>query len=97
MCRFCFSPIFAKIDLSIPTKRISIFIDGGNFHHLAIKKIGITENEFDFEAFVAFLTENNTIAENGKRFYIGTVREKEGDEASKKSIRNSNAWWKDSL
>ncbi len=67
-------------------KRISIFIDGGNFHHLAIKKIGITENEFDFEAFVNFLKENNAIAENGKRFYIGTVREKEGDEASKRSM-----------
>ncbi len=67
-------------------KRISIFIDGGNFHHLAIKKIGITENEFNFEAFVNFLKENNAIAENGKRFYIGTVREKVGDEALKKSM-----------
>lgn len=65
-------------------KRIAIYIDGGNFHHLAIKKIGITENEFDFEAFASFLASDGTITT--KRYYIGTVREREGDDASKKSM-----------
>jgi len=84
---FVFGDFLIPYDIYMENnKRISIFIDGGNFHHLAIKKIGITENEFNFESFVDFLKENNTISENGKRFYIGTVREKEGDEASKKSM-----------
>lgn len=72
-------------------QRIAIFIDGGNFHHLAIKKVTTTENDFDFEGFIAFLVGDNTVVEKGKRYYIGTVREKEGDIASKNSMSKQTA------
>lgn len=42
--------------------------------------------EFDFDAFALFLADGRTISENGKRFYTGTVREREGDERSKKAM-----------
>ena len=67
-------------------KRIAIFVDGGNFHHLAIKKIRTAELDFDFEAFAAFLSEENVLADSWKRYYVGTVREKEGDRHSKDSM-----------
>ncbi|HCC83554.1 TPA: hypothetical protein DEP96_01760 [Candidatus Uhrbacteria bacterium] len=63
--------------------RVQIYIDGGNFHFLALKPLGITENNFDFDAFANFLADERTISENGKRYYVGTVREKEGDLRSK--------------
>ncbi|MFH1253697.1 MAG: NYN domain-containing protein [Candidatus Uhrbacteria bacterium] len=63
--------------------RVQIFIDGGNLHHLALKPLGIKEINFSFEAFANFLAAGRTISEKGKRFYIGTVCEKEGDERSK--------------
>jgi hypothetical protein len=64
-------------------ERISIYIDGGNFYHLVIKKLGIEENSFDFEAFASLLIDGRAQSENCKRFYKGTVREKEGDLRSK--------------
>lgn len=66
--------------------RVQIFIDGGNLHHLALKPLGIQAIEFDFDAFAAFLADGRTIPEMGKRYYIGTVREKEGDERSKQAM-----------
>ncbi|MEN9557783.1 MAG: hypothetical protein RL141_152 [Candidatus Parcubacteria bacterium] len=65
---------------------VQLFIDGGNFHHLALKPLGIRELDFDFEAFAAFLADGRAISEKGKRYYIGTVREKEGDEHRKKMM-----------
>lgn len=67
-------------------KRIAIFIDGGNFHHLVIKKLRISELNFDFEKFVLFLAQEDKIIEKWKRYYVGTVREKEGDKHSKESM-----------
>jgi uncharacterized LabA/DUF88 family protein len=64
-------------------ERISIYIDGGNFYHLVIKKLGIEENNFDFEVFASLLINGRGQSENFKRFYKGTVREKEGDLRSK--------------
>jgi uncharacterized LabA/DUF88 family protein len=64
-------------------ERIAIYIDGGNFYHLVIKKLGIEENDFDFEAFAVFLIDGRIAGENGKRFYKGSIREKEGDLRSK--------------
>lgn len=64
-------------------ERVQIFIDGGNFYHLALKKLGINESSFNFEAFADFLANNRTINNQGKRLYIGTVREKAGDLKSK--------------
>lgn len=64
-------------------ERISVYIDGGNFYHLVIKKLGIEENDFDFEAFAELLIDGRTVSESCKRFYKGSVREKEGDPRSK--------------
>ena len=65
-------------------ERVSIHVDGGNFYHLVIKKLNIEENEFDFGAFATLLTDGRSVGENCKRFYKGSVREKEGDARSKK-------------
>lgn len=67
-------------------ERINIYIDGGNFHHLVLKKLGVKELEFSFEEFVNFLANGRDIVLHGKRFYVGTVREKEGDLRSKESM-----------
>lgn len=66
--------------------RVQIYIDGGNLYHLALKPLGIQSVEFDFDAFAAFLADGRTISEMGKRYYIGTVREKENDERSKQAM-----------
>lgn len=66
--------------------RVQIFIDGGNLHHLALKPLGVQAAEFDFDAFATFLADGRMISEMGKRYYIGTVREKEGDERSKRAM-----------
>lgn len=65
---------------------VQIFIDGGNFHHLAMRPLGIKEIDFDFDAFAHFIADGRTISEMGKRYYIGTVREREGDERSKRAM-----------
>ena len=67
-------------------ERVAVFIDGGNFHHLVLKKIGITEIDFDFEKFITFLLNGRLGPSNCKRYYIGTVREKEGDQNSKNAM-----------
>lgn len=64
-------------------ERIQVYIDGGNFYHLVIKKLGIEENNFDFDAFAGVLIAGRTVSESYKRFYKGAVREKEGDPRSK--------------
>jgi uncharacterized LabA/DUF88 family protein len=66
--------------------RVQIFIDGGNLFHLALKPLNIQAVEFDFDAFANFLADGRPVSEMGKRYYIGTVREKEGDERSKKAM-----------
>lgn len=73
--------------------RVWIFVDGGNFHHLAIKKIQCTEKTFDFEKFTAFLAGERIISEQGKRYYIGTVRERIGDLHSKESMSIQNRFF----
>jgi len=67
-------------------ERIQIFIDGGNFHHLALKKIGISELDFSFDEFVDFLANERIISQGGKRFYVGTVREEAGNQRSKDAM-----------
>ena len=66
--------------------RVQIFIDGGNFHHLALKPLSIEAVGFDFDAFAIFLADGRTVSELGKRYYIGTLREKEGDGRSKQAM-----------
>ena len=67
-------------------ERVQIFIDGGNFFHLALKKLGIGENDFSFEGFANFLANGREIVSMGKRFYVGTVREQVGNPRSKKAM-----------
>ena len=67
-------------------ERVQIFIDGGNFHHLVFKKLNIKELNFSFEKFSNFLINGRELTELGKRFYIGTVREREGDKYSKEAM-----------
>ena len=67
-------------------EKVCIFIDGANFYHLVLKKLGIEEVSFDFDKFATFLANGRTISSRGKRFYVGTVREKEGDARSKEAM-----------
>lgn len=74
-------------------ERVSIYIDGGNFYHLVLKKLGVTENDFEFEAFATFLASGRTICDMGKRYYVGTVREREGDLRSKEAMSSQTRFF----
>ncbi len=79
--------VFVWGDILQFMEKVCIHIDGGNFYHLALKKLDLSEKEFDFDKFVLFLAgEKRTIADLGKRYYVGTVREKEGDQRSKDAM-----------
>ncbi len=67
-------------------EKVHVFIDGANFYHLVLKKLGIDEALFDFDKFAVFLANGRKISEMGKRFYIGSVPEKEGDIKSKEAM-----------
>jgi uncharacterized LabA/DUF88 family protein len=67
-------------------ERVQIFIDGGNFHHLVLRKLGITELNFSFEEFAGFLVNSRKVTPMGKRYYIGTVREQVGNPRSKEAM-----------
>jgi len=66
--------------------RVCILIDGSNFYHLVLKKLGLKEAQFDFEKFAVFLANGREISDTGKRFYTGTVPEKEGDIRTKEAM-----------
>lgn len=66
--------------------RVSIYIDGGNFYHLVLKKLDLNEKQFNFEKFANFLANGRIISDMGKRYYTGTVCEKEGDKKSKEAM-----------
>jgi len=72
-------------------KRVDILIDGGNFYHLVLKKLNLNETQFDFEKFAVFLADGRVIPERGKRFYTGTVPEREGDKKSKEAMSRQNS------
>ena len=57
------------------SERVHIYVDGGNFYHLVLKKLNIRELDFSFEKFVHFLANGRTLT--GKRYYVGTVKERE--------------------
>jgi len=67
-------------------EKVSILIDGSNFYHLVLKKLGLEVMQFDFERFAIFLANGRTISDMGKRFYTGTVREREGDIRTKTAM-----------
>src|SRR3989344_4573200 len=62
--------------LNMTDSRICVFIDGGNFYHLVAKKLNFSELDFNFDEFVKFLIGERNLIKDGKRYYIGTVREK---------------------
>lgn len=69
-------------------EKVSIFIDSGNFYHLVLKKLGLHETDFDFDTFALFLANGRLIASHGKRFYVGTVRERRDGHESKQAMEN---------
>ena len=42
-------------------ERVQIFVDGGNFYHLVLKKLGISENDFSLDDFAKFLANGREI------------------------------------
>jgi uncharacterized LabA/DUF88 family protein len=67
-------------------ERVEILIDGSNFYHLVLKKLNIEEAQFDFDNFAKFLAGGRVVQDKCKRFYTGTVREKEGDLRTKEAM-----------
>ncbi len=65
-------------------ERVSIYVDGGNFYHLVLKKLRIIELEFSFDAFAKFLANGRSVQK--KKFYSGTVRERVGDIRSREAM-----------
>lgn len=81
-CRMALYGFFVECIIATMTERIQIFIDGSNFYHLALAKIGLKDGQFDYDAFTSFLANRRTISNMGKRLYVGTVREQEGNRNS---------------
>ncbi|MEK7195708.1 MAG: hypothetical protein AAB659_00470, partial [Patescibacteria group bacterium] len=77
------------------TERVCIFIDGGNFYHLALQRLGLHEVDFDFDKFATFLANGRTIAKEGKRFYIGTVREIHDGHENKQAMMHQTALFRE--
>lgn len=72
--------------------KVQIFIDAGNFYHMVLRKLGCRELDFDFERFARFLTgDSREITPKGKRFYVGTVRERINTHESKQAMSNQTA------
>jgi len=74
-------------------EKVCIFIDGANFYHLVLKKLGFQEINFNYDKFVNFLVSDRQISINGKRFYVGTVPEKVGDMRTKKAMSNQTTFF----
>ena len=69
-----------------PVERVEVLVDSGNFYHLVLKKLGLSEAEYNFDAFVDFLVNGRDLIQEGKRLYVGTVPEREGDIRSKQAM-----------
>lgn len=67
-------------------ERVQVYMDGGNFYHLVLKKLKIASLDFSFDNFVNFLVGERDLNSIGKRYYVGTVREIQGDEYSKRAM-----------
>lgn len=79
---FC---LYGRIAITMrKLERVQLYIDGGNFHHLVLKMLNIKELNFSFDEFIQFLANGREIT--GKRYYVGTVREREGDPRSKEAM-----------
>jgi uncharacterized LabA/DUF88 family protein len=73
-----------------PPKRVCILIDGGNFHHLALKKLATSEAYFDFDAFSNHLVDGRKLVAKG--YYTGTVRSRAGDQRSLSAVSAQTAF-----
>ena len=76
-------------------EKVCVFIDAGNFYHIALKKLSLKEVDFNFEEFVKFLASGREIIKRGKRFYVGTVREKNDGHESKVAVENQTRLFSD--
>lgn len=54
--------------------RVCVYVDGSNFYHIVLKKLGVKDTEFDYNSFAKYLIGNRILSENGKRYYVGTVQ-----------------------
>jgi uncharacterized LabA/DUF88 family protein len=77
----------------VKLERVSILVDGGNFYHLVLKKLDIEEIDFDYDAFSLFIADGRPIVDMGKRMYVGTVREIEGDERTKRAMAKQTSFF----
>lgn len=68
------------------SEHVQIFIDGGNFYHLVLKKLKIQGLNFDFDQFAHFLAGDRAFNTGGKRYYTGTVREQMNDPRSREAM-----------
>ena len=71
-------------------EHIAILVDGGNFHHLVLKKLELSEDRFDFDAYASFLSNGRQIA--SKTDYTGTVRSTPGDQRSLAAMARQTAF-----
>jgi len=76
-------------------EKVCIFIDSGNFYHLVLRKLNLREIEFDFDGFVKMLANKRQITQDGKRFYVGTVREIRDGHKNRKAIANQTKLFSD--
>ena len=69
-------------------EKVEVLIDSGNFYHLMLKKLGYQEVDFDYNKFADFLANGREIIQGGKRFYVGTVRDKQDAYESSRAVDN---------
>lgn len=67
-------------------ERMQVFVDGGNFYHLALKKMGLRDLDFSLEELTNHLIGSREIVPLGKRYYMGTVREIIGNSESQRAM-----------
>jgi len=72
-------------------ERVQIFIDGGNFYHLTLKRLGLQDGQFDFDALALFLANGRIISDMGKRLYVGTISERADDPRSTFAMSHQRA------
>ena len=47
-------------------EKVCVFIDAGNFYHIALKKLSLKEVDFNFEEFVKFLASGREIIKSNR-------------------------------
>lgn len=78
--------LLSKKDKRNIKERVQVYIDGGNFFHLVLKKLKTDPLSFHIEDFVDFLIDGRTVSNYGKRYYVGTIREQQNNPKSIKAM-----------